>query len=396
MKDFIGDPKWSGRRTSPDVQQKNYRNRRPTRGGGRNRLGDYGDSRREYGDNRHEVTESRRDHSDVRRDYIDNRGDAEENRKELMSERRWEMAENKRESSEKWHNPEEPKVEQNEKVANDVHHYKKEFSENNGKEVAEVKKDHFENRREYTDNRKEYGNNRRDSGENRRDYIDNRRDNTSANVSWKVHNYVDRAHSNGEVIKSNNSFRSNQKSVPPRQYTNANYRGENGENSKMDLENFSAPTFKKSPESNSNYKNIELNYRGSDPRSYKSNHETGHRNNIIDNRGYRNLEANSSYSYRNNENKQRTPDRNFSNEEVNDSLSKQKGAILNNVEFSGSVVTANNSMEKKSYSKERRIKGIARTLMQPVSTHETAIESDRNSFSSENTIQQQEKLDHSK
>ncbi|CAE1263971.1 CASC3 [Acanthosepion pharaonis] len=54
LKDFIGDPKWSGRRTSPDVQQKNYRNRRPTRGGGRNRLGDYGDSRREYGDNRHE------------------------------------------------------------------------------------------------------------------------------------------------------------------------------------------------------------------------------------------------------------------------------------------------------------------------------------------------------
>ena len=309
-----------------------------------------------------------------------------------MTERKWEVAE-------KWHNTEETKAEQNEKVTNDIHHYKKEFSENNCKEVAEMKKDHFENRREYADNRKEHGNNRRDSGDSRRDYVDNRRDfsdSTSANVTWKVQNYVDRAYSNGEV-KSNNSFRSNLKSAPPRQFTNVNYRGENGENTKTDSENFSAPTYKKNPESNSNYKNIEPNYRNSDPRSYKGNHEIGHRNNIIDNRGYRNLETNSGYSYRNNnENKQRTPDRNFSNEEINDSLSKQKGAILNNVEFSGSVVTANNSMEKKSYSKERRTKGIARTRMQPVPTHETVIESERNSFSSENTIQQEGKLDHSK
>ncbi|CAI9718101.1 Hypothetical predicted protein [Octopus vulgaris] len=494
LHDFI-DSKWSGQRNSPDVQRKNYRNKRGSRGGTRGRLGDYEENRRDYLENngqgeyvdnkreyreiRHEVTDNHWDQPETRRTCIDNRGDSEEIPKQNFVEKKLEDTETKQEVTEKWQPSEDSKQEIIEKPKEEECHLKKE-SGNDRKETVEIKKepveikrdygdnrrdysdnrrdysdnrrdcsdnrrdygdnrrdhidnrrnhgdnrrdhgdnrrdhgdsrrdhgdnrrDHGDNRRDYGDNRRDYGDNRRDYGDNRRDYGDNRRDygdnrrdycdnrrdygdsrrNYGNNHRETVDNrrdfsdnrrdYGDRSY-NGET-KPNHSYRTNARAGPQRQFSNPSYRNDNGDNPKLDSENSTTYGFRKSPENNNNFKTHEN-------RVYKTNYENGHRN-IVDNRAYRNTESNN-YCHRNNyENKKRTPDRNFSHEEVHDSIPKQKGAVLNNVEFSGSVVTANNSMEKKSYSKDRRIKGITRTRVPAAPLPENMEDPERNSFNLE-------------
>ncbi|GAB1597340.1 protein CASC3-like isoform X1 [Argonauta hians] len=319
---------------------------------------EYGDHRRDYVDNRRDYTDHRRDHGDNRRDQADYRRDHGDNRMDFADHRR-DHADNRREHGDN-------RRDHGDNRRDHTSHRRDHMGSR--REFGDSRRDHGDNRRDYGDNRRDYVDNRRDFGENRREYGDNRRNfgnnhsvDNRRDFSDNRREYGDRSY-NGEA-KPSHSYRNNTRSGPQRQFSNPNpvtYRNDNSDVPKVEPESYG---FRKSPETNNNFKSHEN-------RVFKSNFENGHRN-IVDKRTtFRNVESN--YCHRNNfENKNRTPDRNLSHEEIPDPMAKQKGAVLNNVEFSGSVVTANNSMEKKSYLKDRRIKGITRPHMAAAPVPET-------------------------